>query len=93
MRCPTSERACTQSLCLLQKILQQSTAAECNTSMLHAGPCTDGDVRLMGGRNQLQGRVEICAKGVWGTVSDDGWGTNDARVVCRQLGHVGYCEY
>lgn len=55
--------------------------------------CKNGNVRLMGGSTPMEGRVELCVAGVWGTVSDDGWGTNDARVVCRQLGYVGYCEY
>ena len=49
--------------------------------------CTEGAIRLVGGSNDTEGRVEICLNGVWGTVCDDIWGVNDARTVCRQLGY------
>ena len=46
----------------------------------------EGEIRLRGRSTSREGRVEICLGGIWGTVCDDGWGTSDARVVCRQLG-------
>ena len=48
--------------------------------------CPTANIRLRGGVNSREGRVEICYNNVWGTVCDDAWGNVDARVVCRQLG-------
>ena len=53
--------------------------------------CINGEVRLVGGSDPYEGRVEICVNEVWGTVCSNSWSTADANVVCRQLGysHIG----
>ena len=55
-------------------------------SIMHAGNCSDGAIRLMNGRDQYEGRVEVCFSGLWGTVCDNHWDTTEAEVVCTQLG-------
>ena len=49
--------------------------------------CRHGEVKLVNGSIPNEGRVEICINNQWGTVTDDGWNSNDAKVVCEQLGY------
>uniref|UniRef100_A0A1X7VVG0 SRCR domain-containing protein n=1 Tax=Amphimedon queenslandica TaxID=400682 RepID=A0A1X7VVG0_AMPQE len=49
--------------------------------------CTNGNIRLSGGSSSHEGTVEICFSSIWGLIQQDGWDTDDAKVVCDQLGY------
>ena len=54
-------------------------------------PCQDGQVRLVEGETEWEGRLEVCLSQRWGTVSSDGWILANAQVVCKDLGYEISC--
>jgi len=48
--------------------------------------CNEGNIRLVNGADNFEGRVEICHDKQWGTVCHNSWSPNDGIVACRQLG-------
>ena len=55
--------------------------------------CSDGSIRLVGGFSTHEGRVEVCVNEVWGTVCDSDWSTEEANIVCNQLGFLSQGMY
>ncbi|KAK1804129.1 hypothetical protein P4O66_020171, partial [Electrophorus voltai] len=43
-------------------------------------------IRMVGGRTDHEGRVEVQVGSRWGFMCSDGWSTREAMVSCRQLG-------
>lgn len=58
----------------------------CNSLDGSRGEQVNFQIRLVGGNNHGEGRVEIKINGIWGTICDDNWNLQNAQVVCRQLG-------
>ena len=51
-----------------------------------APACEEGAIQLVNGNYPSEGTIQICVGGVWGTVCDDFWDHQEAKVVCGSLG-------
>lgn len=49
--------------------------------------CTDEDLRLVFGRSEYEGNVEVCINESWAAICDSQWSNVEAAVVCRQMGY------
>ena len=74
------------SISLNQVWIKPGKYAYMSPEMVSYPECTENQVRLVDGRNELEGRVEICKEGLWGGVCDDIWNEVNSLVVCRELG-------
>lgn len=69
-----------------------STSSTCSHHQDAGVICLDtcspeGAVRLVGGTGNSSGFVQICHNNKWGYICDYNWCSNDADVLCTQLGY------
>lgn len=76
---------------ILNILIKEYTLHNILLSLFKYLECTEGALRLRDGQNELEGRIEVCLNGTWGTVCHDYWSGVDSLVVCRQLGYSDKC--
>ncbi len=81
----TCNTACTSDTQCTTCSENTGTTCTCDEGLCLRGPA-EGDLRLVGGTNDHNGRLEVFANGAFGTVCDDVFEDVDATVACRQLG-------
>ncbi len=69
---------------------EDNCVQDCGSNMISISDPPSSDVRLVGGRNSLEGRVEMIYNGLWGHICGATWSMQAANVVCSQLrlGHA-----
>ena len=52
--------------------------------------CTEDEARLVNGPSLYKGRLEVCINQAWMTVCSQGFGFEESRTACDQLGYPRY---
>ena len=55
--------------------------------VVYADGCVDGELRLVEGETEWEGRLEVCFNQRWGTVGNDGWTEVNSQVMCNAFGY------
>lgn len=66
---------------------QSSTVYMYSSFFIESNNCNDGDTRLVDGRVEREGRLEVCVTGVWATVCASNFQRSSAYVACKQAGY------
>ena len=54
---------------------------------VYIASCYDGQIKLIGGFSEIEGRVEICSNQRWETIVQGSWRHEEAIVACNSLGY------
>ncbi|KAL5491241.1 hypothetical protein EMCRGX_G016489 [Ephydatia muelleri] len=86
-QCSSYEFACSNGNCVLSTY-QCDRSNNCGDNSDEIGcVCHVGDIQLTGtGSNVSKGNVELCILNQFNAICGNVWSSNDAKVVCRQLG-------
>jgi hypothetical protein len=73
--------------CSYEKTNESQICSEPLRIWCYSAYCADGQVRLVDGATDVEGRVEICFSRRWGTISGDGWTQTESTVICNDIGY------